>query len=57
MTINVLGIPLTAHIYHTCINQALIDTAYVLGLWLRLRPVPDTMIAELLGTTFEQFKT
>jgi hypothetical protein len=38
----VLEIPLTTHIYHTCINQPLIDTAYVLGLWLRLRPVPNT---------------
>jgi hypothetical protein len=28
----VLGIPLTTHIYRTCINQVLIDTAYVLGL-------------------------
>jgi hypothetical protein len=37
-----LGIPLTTHIYRTCINQVFIDTAYVLGLWPRLRPVPNT---------------
>jgi hypothetical protein len=36
-----LGIPLTIHIYRTCINQALIDTAYILGLWPRLRLIPN----------------
>jgi hypothetical protein len=39
-----LGIPLTIHIYRTCINQELIDTVYVLGLWPRLRPVSNTII-------------
>jgi hypothetical protein len=39
-----LGIPLTTHIYRTCINQALIDTADLLGLWPRLRPVPSNCI-------------
>jgi hypothetical protein len=43
----VLGIPLTTHIYRTCINQVLIDTAYVLGLWPRPRPVPNNCINHL----------
>jgi hypothetical protein len=47
-----LGIPLTTHIYRTCINQALIDTAYVLGLWPRLRPVPNSFINHSLTSTY-----